>query len=47
MFDETNKRADVKYKDKAAFMLITEFVGIRSNMHMYSYINPLTSRINL
>ena len=45
MFDETNKRADVKYKDKAAFILITEFVGIRSNM--YSYINPLTSRLNL
>ena len=34
MFDETNKRADVKYKDKAAFILITEFVGIRSNMYV-------------
>ena len=45
MFDETNKRADVKYKDEAAFILITEFVGIRSNM--YSYINPITPRLNV
>ena len=36
MFDETNKRVDGKYNDEAAFILITEFVGIRSNMYSHN-----------
>ena len=38
-FDKTNKKVIGKFKDEAAGIPITEFVGLRSKM--YSYVKAL------